>query len=84
MLKLNETFGSDNIKWFVVWNVIFLIYMIIFKSSLLSLIFLAAALLTAGKMAWRLLEKRKEAEADSEKTIDYLPGWSDTIADTIY
>jgi hypothetical protein len=84
MLKLNETFGSDNIKWFVVWNVIFLIYMIIFKSSLLSLILLAAALLTAGKMAWRLLEKRKEAEADSEKTIDYLPGWSDTIADTIY
>jgi hypothetical protein len=84
MLKLNETFGSDNIKWFVVWNVIIIVYMLVFKGSLLSLIFFAVTLLIAGKLVWRLIEKRMEAEGNVDKTVDYLSGWSDTISDTIY
>jgi len=62
MLKLNETFGPENIKWFVFWNLLFTVYSLLLKTSLLSLVSLAVALYVLVQLVTRLVQKRKEGE----------------------
>lgn len=58
MKSLDETFGSSNIKWFMIWNIFFLVYSIAIKSSLLSVLFLAVAFFISGHIALKFLEKK--------------------------
>jgi hypothetical protein len=62
MLKLSETFGPENIKWFVFWNLLFTVYSLLLKTSLLSLVSLAVALYVLVQLVTRLVQKRKEGE----------------------
>jgi len=59
MLRLSETFGAENIKWFLVWNLLFAVYSLLLKTSLLSLVSLALALFIAVRLVLRLVRKPK-------------------------
>ncbi len=72
MQSLNETFGSDNIKLFLLWNAFFAVYAVILQCSFISVGCFAVALTIAGRTVLRLFDKKPQ---ESEPAADYLPGW---------
>lgn len=59
MHSLDETFGSSNLKWFMIWNLFFFVYSIVIQSSLLSVLCLLIAFGIGSHIAVKLLTAKE-------------------------